>query len=131
MITKNIAYISLITLLLSNVCLAADNQKIRFYKANNKGQTDLIWFTNKKAKKPGCHNFLLKTRVYKAVQFGYQSCVLYSKKNCPAGSEIAVTHKDVDIPTTSLSEGYGWLPESKHRRGAKLRSWSCEEKKPT
>ena len=105
---------------------AAERQEIRFYKVNKNLQSDRIWFTKKKGRAPGCHNFLKKTRVYKAVQFGFESCTLYSKKACAAGSEIAVTRKKDPTPLTQFSQGFGWLPASEHKRGVKLRSWSCQ-----
>jgi hypothetical protein len=105
---------------------ARDTKEIRFYKINKFEQSDRIRFTRKKARNPGCHNFLKKTRVFKAVQFGYDSCTLYSKKECAEGSAIDVTRKKESTPTTTLTQGYGWLTESDDKRGAKLRSWACQ-----
>ena len=101
-------------------------QQIRFYKINKHEQTARIKFTAKKARAPGCHNFLKKTRVFKAIQFGFESCELFSKKDCPIGSEIRVTRDKNPEPTNKLTQGFGWLPDSEHARGAKLRSWSCQ-----
>lgn len=104
----------------------SQRQQIRFYKINKHEQTARIRFTAKKARASGCHNFLKKTRVFKAIQFGFESCELYSKKDCPIGSEILVTREKNPEPTNLLTQGFGWLPESEHKRGAKLRSWSCQ-----
>lgn len=115
--------------LISNAVAAPSDlnkrQEIRFYKANRNLQTDRIWFTKKKGRSPGCHNFLKKTRVYKVVQFGFEECILFSQKSCAAGSEIAASHSDSEQPEVALSQGFAWLPESEHERGAKIRSWSC------
>lgn len=101
-------------------------QNIRFYKINKHEQTDRIRFTSKKGRTAGCQNFLKKTRVYKAIQFGFESCQLFSKKDCPAGTEIPVNRDKDPEPTVTLTQGYGWLPQSEHKRGVKLRSWSCQ-----
>ena len=104
----------------------ASRQEIRFYKANRALQTDRIWFTKKKARVAGCHDFIKKTRVFKVVQFGYQQCTLYSKKSCQIGSEIPARQSEEVETHLQLTQGFAWLPESEHKRGAKLRSWSCE-----
>ena len=117
---------SLLCLALAQNVVAKERKEIRFYKMNNLQQSDRIRFTRKKARNPGCHNFLKKTRVFKAVQFGYESCTLYSKKDCAEDSVIAVTRKKESTPISNLSQGYGWLTESEDKRGAKLRSWTCQ-----
>jgi len=105
---------------------ASRKQEIRFYKANRQLQTDLIWFTKKKGRLPGCHNFLKKTRVYIAKQIGFKSCVLYAKKNCMDESIVSVNRNKDETPRVELSEGYTWRPISEHKRGASVRSWSCK-----
>lgn len=103
------------------------NQKIRFYKINNKGQADKIRFTASKVRKPGCHNFIKKVRVHRVVQIGYNACELYSAKNCKAESLIEATRaKEPNQRKTELSQGYSWFPAAEHKRGARLKSWSCE-----
>jgi hypothetical protein len=104
---------------------ARNRQDIRFYKANKILQTDRIWFTKKRASKPGCHNFIRKARVYKAVQFAYAACYLYAKKNCESDSIIEVAKEKDETTTTVLLEGYGWLPQSDNKRGVRVKSWSC------
>lgn len=109
-----------------NTTQASGTQEIRFYKANRQLQTDLIWFTRKKGRLPGCHNFLKKTRVYIAKQIGFKHCTLYTKKGCEKGSELTAKRKKDDSLVTELSEGYSWLTTSEHKRGARIRSWVCE-----
>lgn len=110
----------------ANADTVKDRQHIRFYKINRHEQTDRIRFTGKKGQAAGCHNFLKKTRIFKVVQFGYESCQLYSKKDCAQGAEILVTRKKDSEPVNTLTQGFGWLPESEHKRGVKLRSWNCQ-----
>jgi len=43
---------------------ASDRQEIRFYKIHKGGATQRIRFTAKKAKRPGCHNFLRRARLH-------------------------------------------------------------------
>jgi len=100
-------------------------QQIRFYKINKHQQMARVRFIGKKSKQAGCHNFITSPRVYKAVQIGYQSCHLYTKKNCGSDSIIKVRHKKSDIASNTLTEGYGWTPEGPDN-GLKIRSWSCQ-----
>ena len=112
-------------LLLSGSVSAEQRQQIRFYKVNNKEQTSRIMFTARKGKQAGCHNFLKKTRVYQANQFGFASCRLYAAKDCAEESVIEVNRTRDETPVTQLSQGFSWFPISEHKRGVKLRSWSC------
>lgn len=116
----------LIAITPTDATLASERQEIRFYKANRQLQTDLIWFTRKKGRLPGCHNFLKKTRVYITKHIGFETCTLFTKKDCAEGSELTATRKKDDSLVTKLSEGYSWQPTSDHKRGARIRSWSCE-----
>lgn len=106
------------------------HQEIRFYKANKQLQTDKIWFTKKKSKLPGCHNFLKAARVYKLVQIGYSHCEIFTEKNCAEESQNSATRKKGTISAEKLTEGYAWFPVAEHKKGAKLRSWQCFEKQP-
>ena len=138
---------------------------VRFYKVNRQIQANRIRFTANKAALPGCHNFLKRSRIHKAVQIGYTSCRLFAEKDCAAESIVAVSREtekvetddlatanleaddlatanleadeletaeptEVRATTNTLSEGAGWYPVSDHRRGVKLRSWSCSLTKP-
>jgi hypothetical protein len=113
---------------------------VRFYKVNGQIQPTRIRFTAKKAVLAGCHNFVKRTRIHRAVQIGYSSCRLYADKDCAALSIVAVSRETDDLQaedleadeapiekatSNTLSEGVGWYPVSEHRRGVKLRSWSC------
>lgn len=126
----------LLPLALGVICLmptiahSADSkrQEIRFYKANKQLQTDRIWFTKKKSKQAGCHNFLKAARVYKLVLLGYDYCEIYTQKDCQADSLVGATRKKGTISAKKLTEGYAWLPISEHKKGEKLRSWQCFEK---
>ena len=124
--------LSVLILLINLVCIAysqAEEQvrrDVRFYKANKILQTDRIWFTKKKAKQPGCHNFLKKTRVYKIVQFGYEKCQIFAAKDCRNDSQISVRLEDAETVNTDLTIGKGWYPISENPRGVKLRSWQCQ-----
>jgi len=110
----------------ASVVQASERQEIRFYKANRQLQTDLIWFTRKKGRLPGCHNFLKKTRVYMTKQLGFKTCTVYTKKECAEGSELTATRKKDETLVSELSEGYIWKLTSEHKRGSRIRSWACE-----
>jgi len=122
----------------SFIALPLSAADIRFYKINKDQQTDKLWVSKKKSKKPGCHNFRGSPRVFQVVQIGYQSCSLYNAKNCTEDSLVKASHDDIDAYASTLGEGYGWLPsletnldslsdnEAKNKRGVKLRSWKCE-----
>ena len=123
---------------------------VRFYKVNRQIQPDRIRFTANKAALPGCHNFLKRSRIHRAVQIGYTSCSVFADKDCAATSIVAVSRETDDLEaenldtenletaapvaaratSNTLSEGVGWYPVSDHRRGVKLRSWSCSLTKP-
>ena len=101
-------------------------QEIRFYEANKFLQTDRVSFNSKKGGKPGCHNFLIGTRVYQANQIGFASCSVFEKKNCAPDSIIEVNRTKDETPVTNLGQGFSWFPISENERGTVLRSWSCE-----
>jgi len=105
---------------------AEKKQTVRFYKVNRQLQADRLRFTNRAAKKAGCHNFIKKTRVHRIVQLGYERCSLYAKKSCLAESVLsAVTEKD-KTPVTNLSQGVSWFFDIEHKRGERAKSWYCE-----
>lgn len=109
-----------------------DNKKItraeiRFYKINKDNITQKVLFTKRKARKPGCHNFIKKVRLHRTVQIAYKQCQVFSKKNCEADSVMSFyTKKEPDLHSIELSQGYGWYPVGKNLRGEKVKSWSCE-----
>jgi len=105
---------------------ASDRQEIRFYKIHKGGATQRIRFTAKKAKRPGCHNFLRRARLHRAVQFAYKTCRVYSKKNCSEDSLVFFDREKDSEPTSDLTQGYGWYPVGEHERGEIVRSWYCE-----
>jgi hypothetical protein len=101
--------------------------EIRFYKINKDGITQKVLFTKRKARKSGCHNFIKKVRLHRTVQFAYEQCQVFSKKNCITESAISFyKKKQADLLSVKLSEGFGWHPVSQHPRGVKVKSWSCE-----
>jgi len=115
------------TLILCALSLSVQaRQEIRFYEANTHLQTDRVSLHKKKGKTPGCHNFLIRTRVYQANQLGFESCSLYEEKNCAGESVKEVNRTKDETPVTELSQGYSWFPIDDNERGAILRSWKCE-----
>lgn len=100
-------------------------QEIRFYEANKHLQTDRVSFNKKKGKTPGCHNFLIRTRVYQANQIGFETCTLYSQKDCAQDSQVQVNRSKDETPVTALSQGFSWFPIDEDKQGAILRSWEC------
>ncbi len=107
--------------------LGKERQDIRFYKINKDEITQKLRFTNRKARKPGCHNFIKRARLHRTVQFGYKVCRVYAKKNCKDESLMSFyREKEPEFKTTELSQGYGWYPVGEHKRGEKVKSWYCE-----
>jgi hypothetical protein len=105
---------------------AAGKQEIRFYKINKDGITQRLRFTTRKSRQPGCHNFLKRARLHRAVQFAYSNCRVYQEKDCADSSVMSFTRDKEPEPTTELSQGYGWYPVGEHERGELVRSWYCE-----
>jgi hypothetical protein len=106
---------------------ANDRQRISFYKINKDGITQALRFTARKARSPGCHNFIKKARLHRVVQFQYKVCHVYAKKRCDADSIMSFyLEKEPESQTTDLTQGYGWLPVGEHKRGEKAKSWHCE-----
>lgn len=105
----------------------SNRQDIRFYKINKDNITQKIRFTKRKARKPGCHNFIKKVRLHRTVQIAYKQCQVFAKKNCAADSVISFFNKEEpDLHSTELSQGYGWYPVGQNLRGEKVKSWSCQ-----
>ena len=100
-------------------------QDLRLYRVNKDGLSDRFWFTRGKARKPGCHNITKKSRLHRAVSFGYPVCRIYKKKNCAADSIVSFTRDDDPTPTTDILEGFSWYAVSDHKRGDKIKSWYC------
>ena len=106
---------------------AGPKTEIRFYKANNLLQQDRVSLVTG-THKPGCHNFLTKTRVYRAAQIGFKTCTLYAEKDCQAGSELPVRWKQKKHPVTEFTQGARWFTEGE--RGTEIRSWQCIAQPP-
>ena len=105
---------------------AQARQEIRFYEANRNLQTDRVSLTGKKSRQPGCHNFLIRTRVFQVNQIGFSSCSLFEEKDCAPDSIKQVNRTKEQAAVTSLSQGFSWSPIDDDERGAILRSWKCE-----
>jgi len=86
----------------------------------------ILRFTRKKSRQSGCHNFLKRARLHKAVQFGFKNCRVFTQKNCAEESIMSFNRDKEPEPTTDLTQGYGWLPIGEHKRGERVRSWYCE-----
>jgi len=106
---------------------ANERQRISFYKINKDGITQALRFTRRKGRQPGCHNFIRKARLHKVVQFQYQQCQVFSKKNCAPESQMQFYRDDEpEILAKDLSSGFGWRPVGEHKRGEKAKSWNCQ-----
>jgi len=104
-------------------------QTIRFYRANKHQQKIRLNISKSKTDQLGCHNFKRSRRIATIVQIGYQTCSIYTKKDCDIESTIRANHSDQGAFSQLLTQGYGWLPKpqsEKDQRGVKLRSWSCQ-----
>ena len=109
--------------------VATELQTIRFYRANKHQQRIRLTISKNKSNETGCHNFKRSRRIATIVQIGYQTCSIYTKKDCDIESTIRANHSDQGAFSQLLTQGYGWLPKpqsEKDQRGVKLRSWSCQ-----
>lgn len=126
-VSKIIAALTILISVIGQPALANDRQVIRFYKANKDGITQALRFTASKARKPGCHNLIRKTRLYSTVHFGYKVCHVYAKKGCDAESIMSFhIEKEPEAHTTDLTQGFSWYPVGDHKRGERVKSWHCE-----
>lgn len=104
---------------------ADERQDLRLYRVNKDNIATRFWFTRGKARKAGCHNIRKKSRLHRAVQFGYPVCRIYTKKNCAAESIVSFTRDDLEGSSTELTQGYSWFSVSEHARGERIKSWYC------
>jgi hypothetical protein len=128
-LTSKVIKLACVTMVIASVSdpsMASELQNIRFYKINKDDITQSLRFTAKKARTPGCHNFIRKARLHRVVQFQYKVCRVYSKKSCDAESLMSFYRDKEPTPATELTEGFGWYPVGDHERGEKAKSWFCE-----
>lgn len=128
LVTKNTLMIGIVALclLVINPIQAKERHDIRFYKINKDGITQKLRFTERKARKLGCHNFIHKARLHRTVQFGYEVCRVYAKKGCNTDSVMSFYRDKEPEPVSELTQGFGWYPVGEHERGEKVASWFCE-----
>lgn len=103
-----------------NLASAAD---FRMYTANSFMQQRQVTFV-RNTDEPGCHNLITKRRIYRVAQIGFETCSIYSEKDCEEGTEIAVSWKNKKTPKTSFTRGARWFLPGE--RGSKMGSWKCE-----
>lgn len=128
-VKQSIALSCIVVILASSLpASAGDRQDIRFYRVNKDMISERFWLTRKKARKSGCHNLLKKGRLYRVVQFDYARCYVYTKPDCQPDSIQSFKREKEDESVTELLEGYSWFAIDEHERGAKVKSWQCEEK---
>ncbi len=119
---KRIPIAALILALAGGSAWAAD---IRLYTVNSKGQQSLVKLVTG-TDRPGCHDLLLKRRIHRVSQVGFEYCRLFSDKDCREETVIAVRWKNKKDPTDRLTPGARWfLPGD---RGTKVASWECNGK---
>lgn len=116
-----------ISLLLATVIIdgaAASAADLRLYTANKLLQQRRISMV-RNTDEPGCHNLITRRKVYRVAQIGFETCTLYAKKDCEAGSEIGVSWKNKKSPVHDFTPGARWFLPGE--RGSKMASWKCEE----
>ncbi len=114
-------WILAVCLIASDWAAAAD---LRLYTANKLLQQRRVSMV-RNTDEPGCHNLITKRRIYRVAQIGFETCTLYSKKACEAGTEIAVSWKNKKEPVSEFTQGARWFLPGE--RGAKMASWKCDE----
>ena len=112
-------------LIAGDMALAAD---LRLYTANKLLQQRRVSMV-RNTDEPGCHNLITRRRLYRVAQIGFETCTLYSKKDCEAGTEIAVSWKNKKGPVSEFTQGARWFLPGE--RGAKMASWKCDENPET
>lgn len=131
MVSNKLVYTCIAFCLLLISSAAQAREEIRFYEANKFLQTDRLSFVGKKAREPGCHNFLRRNRVYQINQIGFSSCSVYSQKDCEAESLMELNRTKDETPVTTMSQGFSWFLIDENERGAFIRSWHCELEAPS
>jgi hypothetical protein len=109
-------------LIAGDMALAAD---LRLYTANKLLQQRRVSMV-RNTDELGCHNLITRRRLYRVAQIGFETCTLYSKKDCEAETEISVSWKNKKEPVIAFTQGARWFLPGE--RGAKTASWKCEEK---
>ena len=114
------ACLGIVALTFWNLVSAAD---FRMYTANKlKQQREVTFVLN--TDEPGCHNLIKKRRIYRVAQIGFETCTVYSEKDCEEGTEVPVSWKNKKDPVTSFTRGARWFLPGE--LGSKMRSWKCE-----
>ena len=111
-----------IMMLAAQTAAAAD---FRLYNANKRLQQRRVGELAN-SERPGCHNLLIKRRIYRVAQVGFLHCTVYAEKDCAEGTELPVRWKDEERAVTKLTPGARWFLDGK--RGSKMGSWQCEPK---
>jgi len=109
-------------LVAGDLALAAE---LRLYTANKLLQQRRVSMV-RNTDEPGCHNLISKRRIYRVAQIGFETCTLYAKKDCEAGTEIGVSWKNKKDPVNEFTQGARWFLPGE--RGDKMASWMCVEK---
>ncbi len=109
--------------LLGLFCNKAWTADIRFYTINKKQQQSEVALVVG-TKKPGCHNFFPRRRVYRVAQVGFRYCRLFAEKDCRPDSAVTASWKNRKDPTDQLTPGSRWFLAGK--RGVEIASWECQ-----
>lgn len=117
--------LSILSLVSINSFAEEKRQYIRIYKLNSKDQSVRIQMLDKTTKASGCHNFITKPKVSRITQIGFESCSLYSAKDCSIESILEGQWKEKD-KATKLTQGGKWLFTYDDPKGIKAKSWSCQ-----
>ena len=80
---------------------------------------------DKTSRASGCHNFITKPKISRITQIGFESCSLYSAKNCPAEAAIEGQWEEKD-KATKFTQGGQWLFTYDDAKGIRAKSWSCQ-----
>lgn len=122
---KRASLLLLTTIFACYAAIADPRTEFRAYIANKLKQQDKVWLPFS-AKKPGCHNMIITLEVYRVAQIGFESCTIYSEKDCKPGSEIEVRWKNEKKPTTVITPGARWFLPGE--TGSDMASWKCVTK---
>ena len=99
--------------------------EIRLYKIDKKQKLTKAHYLFGKGDEPGCHNLPFGYGVFRVTVVKFESCSVFSEKDCQPESILPAWWKGRKDPVTRLTRGSHWYLD-KDKDNIKVASWSCE-----